>query len=167
MQHYIYLPMYFTVFAKIYIMPSLQTLDCSDKVKAKKMKKRKKKDKKEKEKKKWWNFGSSSSSDSSDEDDLSRERKKSCENIKVRMKGTSSEDDKNEIKSEQEQSGVAEGDSKAEGNNGEEVVKTANDLLKEMPEVYGGESILLGVFDKFEDKDPLKIRQRYNLIQHI
>lgn len=131
------------------------------------MKKRKKKDEKKKEKKKWWNFGSSSSSDSSNEDDSSRERKKSCENIKVRMKGTSSEDDKNEIKSEQEQSGVVEGDSKAGEKNEEEVVKMAKDLLKEMPEVYGGESILLGVFDKFEDKDPMKVRQRYSIVEHI
>ena len=155
-------------------MLCLYPLDTSDKAKAKKMKKRKKKDKKG-EKKKWWNFDSSSSS-SSDEDDMLRDKKKSSEDIKVRMKWTSSEDDKNETGKESskivgeepklgEEQKLGE-EPKVDEKDGEEVVELASDLLKKMPDVYGGEKVLLGVFGKFEDKDPMKIRQRYDRLQH-
>ena len=146
------------------ILP-LRLFDLLDEAKTKKMKKRKKKDKKAKEKKKWWDFGSSSSSDSSEEDDVSKEMKKSSEDIKVRMKSTSSEDDKNEVYSERERTSIVEEELGIGEKSKEDVVRMANDLLKEMPDVYGGEKILFGVFDKSGDKDPMEIRQRYCMME--
>lgn len=100
------------------------------------------------------------------------------------MKGTSSEDDRAIAKEKKEGDKESELEAKEgaqrdqEGIHGDkegvdqegadqegvdqevEKAKTAVDLLEELPEVYGGEKFLLGVFSKFGDKDPLKITQR-------
>ena len=136
-----------------------------------KKKKKKVKKKKKKEKKKWWNFGSSSSSDSSEgENEIGREKRKSAEDIRVRMKGTSSDDERTPVvagETEGESWKGKEGKKTEEGRENQEgslqqneAVKTAAVLLKELPDVFNGERIGLCVFERFGDKDPIKIRQR-------
>ncbi|XP_065070876.1 doublecortin domain-containing protein 1-like [Rhopilema esculentum] len=141
----------------------------SDKIKKKKKKVKKKK---KKDKKKWWNFGSSSSSDSSDgENEIGREKRKSAEDIRVRMKGTSSDDERTPVVAGETEGESGEGKESERieggGDNQEgslqqnEAVKTAAELLKELPDVFNGERIGLSVFERFGDKDPIKIRQRW------
>lgn len=132
-------------------------------------KKIKRKDrKKETKKKKWWHF-SSSSSDGSEEDGDDNDddgdnegnaRRRTNEDVKVRMKGTSSEEDKLKIGNEMRELNSGKEPIQLQVTEESDAMRPSHNPHSEISDICGGEKLMLGVFPKFDDQEPMIIRQR-------